>query len=565
TYLWVASTSFHRLQWIQGESKAYDFSFQYHAKGNSGPLPVADAEVLLNGQLNLKVLQVTPSATLALMQFVADAAHSKSYQPYTAPMLVHFANDGKVQQVQVAYPNSELHAQIGDLVRYIQMVIPQTSDKLWKTTESHDIGEYPAQYAVEADHSITKRKLGYIRLSGLGLNEDNARAIVQASNFAITLPTTHSSWVNTIDGKEEFAITTNSFKFQVSATAKLQARSEPPMWPAEIAAVTNEEMFLAYAAALPASQPPTLRASLNLDFSKELQNALNRYPMTAGARMGWVKRLSERITEDPLAADLVAETLLKEQVRDEQQLSLLLALQMAGTPESQQALSRLITTSGFSPKGRERAVVSAGQVRNPSDALLDTLKHVATNASEEREFAKTALLNYGALIRYRLEHDPVAATSRVSELQNMLMSESSNTRTVIHALGNTRHPDIATSLAPYLENTDPSIRKAASFAFRNLDDEQSLDTLYEATKNESDIGVRREQIAAITLREPTPETVLVAQDLLAREQAAPLRVVLAQYLTKHKNTYPSIKLLFRKLFTIESNPAVQDELRRGMN
>ncbi|PKF76535.1 hypothetical protein CW749_26790 [Vibrio sp. vnigr-6D03] len=182
----------------------------------------------------------------------------------------------------------------------------------------------------------------------------------------------------------------------------------------------------------------------------------------------------------------IAEMLADEQFTPDERQAILMALQEANTPESEQYLASLITDKTIPERYRAAGMVNLAYMDNTSQVAMDSLKHVY-HEKETPMLSETALFNIGNVSNRNTQLSP----DGVNTIEKAIEDTASGSRDRVIALQaavNTNDPNFSGTYLKAMKSNDPRERWVAAIgAIRN---EQTRETaLNYVLDNENMVGV----------------------------------------------------------------------------
>jgi len=533
-----------------GSARGYALSFSTRVSSPGLPARLTT----LDGRLAVRVVAGEGGGTalavgLESLRVVVDGAPQPAMERrYAVPFVVAIAPDGRLGAS--LFPPSLAQgdrALLDGTIRAFQVVLPPAPGEAWEETETDHVGTFVAGYRRTAAGAIEKAKLRYAAVHPPALF--SVRVVSSAVHAELDGA---GPWLARAQGAEELQLAPAGDAS--AATVHARFRLEPAGAPVPSAAIWRDEAVAAARAGLDAG-PPAPSA-----WDEAERQAARRRLEAAGITLdALVERArTARLPDPDLAHDLAAylrafpEAAARvprkvAEVGDAAAALLLHALELAGTPEAQEALLDVAEGGGQARANRIRALVALNGVEAPTADTLERLERAARGAGAERSgVASTALLALGALAPRGSD----GAGERIARDLTRALEGAADPRqeqVLLLALENAAAPLPADALARCLASPDEGVRQVAARLGGLAVEGDPTGMLLAALAREQDAQVRAEIVAGLLTRPADPRANLAIAAALAggQEPAAIVRLRMVAYLARQGPLLPANRDLLR--------------------
>jgi hypothetical protein len=533
-----------------GSARAYALSFSTTV--SSPGLP--PRETTLDGRLAVRVVAgedgapgLALAAALESPRVVVDGARQPAMEArWAVPFVVAIAPDGRLGASR--FPPSLAQgdrAVLDGTLRAFQVVLPAAPGGGWDATEEDQIGTFVAAYR-RAGAGVEKAKLRYAAVHPPALF---SAQVVSSALRAELDP--DGPWLSRAEGAEELRLAPAAGGPATTVRARFRLEQEGSPAPGD--AIWRDEALAAARARVDAG-PPAPSA-----WDEAERRAARRRFQAAGVALdglvaragtarlpapGLVQELAAYLRAFPEAAARVPRAVAA--AGDGAAALLLHALELAGTPEAQDALLDVAEGGGQARRNRIRALVALNGVEAPTADTLERLERDARGAGGERSgVASTALLALGALA----PRAPGAEGERiVGDLTRALEgADPQREHLLLLALENAEAPLPAGALERGLASPHAGVRQVAARLGGIAAEGDPTGLLLAALAREGDAQVRAELVAALLARPADPRANLAIAAALTGggEPAAMVRVRMVAYLARQLPHFPANRELLR--------------------
>ncbi len=519
----------------------------------------------LSGILNMRIFDTKKDRVRMGFQLstVDFTINDQAIEEFTALLqtffLVEMSLEGKPLNFHFPrYINPANQKFIKEIINNVQIILTKDVEKKsWQTQEMSNMGFYQAHYQHQNNANIHKQKIDYLSINLQGQDNTelfNLRGEIKQTTFTAQLAK-QKSWLASLKGQEHIELYTQNGKLaDIRTTIQLTASNDVQdpnlgIW----LAVNNYDHILTMFAdatdnvslskdVLEQLKQKGLRQQYaNTDLSTLVSQMYEKFSKAKSIKTQEIVRysneLEEYLTAYPDAALQMPELL--DELNPSGKLSsyLIGALENAGTPQAQQALSTIAIN--FEPEAKERAIqatMSFNFIKVTEAGAVETLWKLADNEDSER--SSTAILALGSVV----SNTPIPQQKEAisSEITQRLHQRGEDTATLLGAIGNSRDSSLLPDVEPYLNDADPYVRIEAVEALRHFDDSVSLQYIIDISTGDEYQTVRKSALYALRQRQEHEKIQAVnpLSQYLPHESDAPLRATIIQFLGEHKSDNP---------------------------
>jgi tetratricopeptide (TPR) repeat protein len=542
------------LTWRIGNSQRYrvavESSFVMTMPGGSGQT----MGLRIDGVLEQSTLAISSAGVMTGMRFsslnltIDGAADQGVNQALQSPFRTLFNKNG--QPINFEFPAALAPEQrdiLKNLVNMFQVILDE--DDTWETTESNASGSYKARYVRKSNAEVSKQKLFYLPVGPTG------SAPKVESTETIALDRNHD-WLTQMTLDE--VVTTNEVG---SVPTRVTNHATIKLLPAPSQAATNTWDFAAVESDRLADSRANLPAISHQEARQRLAATLRELEQADEGRGELINRLRDLLLVDDLLPEVLLDTLRTEELTTRTRADLYLALELAGTPASQTALSTVLVDSNWPPQDAMRAIVALGAVSDPTENTLATLWDLARSnlaGTTRRDLPGTAALAIGSIGNNLRESEAVDYSALRSDLLASASSaiEPQERAVYLYALANTGDPDplLKRDLVSYLDDPSSEVRSAAAKSLARLGSDEVETELLKRVKQEPSGQARASMIEALTTWEnPPAEALEWTQQALWQEPDERARYNMAVLLGNNLDAYPENRRTLEQL--LESEPS----------
>lgn len=245
-------------------------------------------------------------------------------------------------------------------------------------------------------------------------------------------------------------------------------------------------------------------------------------------------RLRRFLKENPSMVGEIPGILLRDEPSLDTSATLILALEVTGTPPAQRALTDIYGNRSYRHMDRVRAVIGAGGVEVPTREAISSLWSAAGQRSDglDVDVSNTAILSIGVAGSHlrRLE-SPDYLEVRESLVAGLHGTVATDEQTMLlKSIGNLHDRSLGTEVVGYLFAESVPVRASAAQALGLMRDESARPVLLQILEAEPR-GVVRAEIVGTLRKFPVDQLALrTVNKLLLDERHTDARAEMAEYL-----------------------------------
>lgn len=547
---------------VPGSSRAYALNFSTTVSSAGG----APRETVLEGRLNVRVVAGAGGGSalavqLAPLRVLVDGEPQPAMERrWAAPFVVAIGTRGALGAS--LFP-PELapgdRAVLDGAIRAFQVVLPAEPRDAWEETESDQVGTFVASYRRGGPGVVEKKKARYTSVRPPALVFPQVLASVLRAELDGAGP-----WLARAEGSERLRFAPEGGP--PLATVEARFGLEPAGAPEASAAVWRDEAVRAARVGVNAPGPAS---SAWDDAEREAtRQRLEERRVTIDQLVARAR--TSRGPDPALAHELAAYLRIFPEAAarfpdfvrgaDDSTAQLLLhALELAGTPESQDALADVAESSGQSRDDRMRALVALGGVQAPTAGTLERLERDARAAGsgDRSGIASTALLALGAATaNATAEAGERVVRDLAADLRGTRDSERQ--RLLLLALENAHAALPPEALAPHLASPDARVREVAARVAGAAEGGDPTGDLLAALAREPNAQVRAEMVGGLLARpaDARANATIASALVEGREPAAAVRVRMVAYLARQIPVFPANRDVLRACLPRERDRSV---------
>ncbi|RLC09178.1 MAG: hypothetical protein DRI57_22615 [Deltaproteobacteria bacterium] len=519
---------------------------------------------------------------------------------YETFFIVAFSKQGTPSMFYFPNPlDPKDKSSLSELVKIAQLFMP--SKKLskewvegkhqWVKKEKRASGKFEAEYFVHKDEcdTIVKRNLRCLSvlsndMSSPGSEKVNLTGHVIHSEFKGRIEP-DVSWLASFSGSEQFEIRAGKNVWSVSeGTINLRLREFDPnpslaIWKEDQGVKAIIQSFAdpdkkADTKAIGAWEQERMKGMAeqfkNVSVSELLADIKDA--LEAGNNQSEMARLTHTLRDFletyPEKALSVPDLIKNMALSDQGAGSVLLALQLAGHPQAQDALKTVFEDGEQLSDNRLRAIVASGGIKAPEKPLIESLFNLSENREdaddEDLERSDTGFLALGILSDALSKGENPSDAQGINErILNYLENSDDERERIIclKALDNSAAPSIIPEIEPYLVSESVAERSAAVGTLRNFSDDYSLELLAEALENDPETSVRDTAVEALAERGGISEVEHVRKQL-SEETDENLRRKMIRFLGENRT--PDVTETLKSQLEKESSRAAAKDIFRAL-
>jgi HEAT repeat protein len=557
------------IQWQAGMAQQYrvlsESSMQMDATTAGG---ASSIRVQLQGLLNMLTLEADNDEVLVGFQLssvelaINDVVDADTNRSLGMPFRVRFAPDG--MPLVFEYPaevSTRSRSMLENLVRTFQVSLDPGDS--WVMQETNGSGTYEAAYQRTGPDRFEKNKLGFSNtaagmLSWSELESTETIRLATGRDWLASMTVTETMR-SAGQGGPAMAVN-NHATLELIPGAQLALRPDTWLFTASVAAVDDMATVKAKRP-VPNMTPEQARRQI-LATVPELDEAKQ-------GRLSLIHRLSDLLLVDASMPEVILEVLQTQDLDDRTRADLFLVLERAGTDSAQAALVKVIIDDSWALEDGMRAIVAMGGVEEPAPESVSALwDAVQSGYGDERQrMANAATFALGSVGNTMREaDDPEYASLRSSLLSSATGSFDVDQRShFIAALGNTNDPTLANEVVEFMNDSEPSIRRAAALSLGSLGTDQVADALVSHYGNENNGYVRgaiAESLQSWT--QPTDSAMVMFRQTVQTETDERTRYNIAMLLSQNLEKFPENEAALREIMRNEPSKRIRQNVGEAL-
>ena len=557
------------IQWQAGMAQQYrvlsESTMQMEAATAGG---ASSIHVQLQGLLNMLTLEADNDEVLVGFQLssaelaINDVVDADTNRALGMPFRVRFATDG--MPLAFEYPaevSTRNRSMLENLVRTFQVSLDPADD--WVMQETNASGTYEAAYQRTGPNRLEKSKLRFNSTAAgmLSWSELESTETIRLETGRDWLASMTVAETMRSDGQGGPAMAVhNHATLELIPGVQLALSPDTWLFAASVAAVDDMATVKAKRP-VPNMTPEQARRQI-LATVPELDAA------TQG-RLALIHRLSDLLLVDASMPDVILEVLQTQDLDDRTRADLYLVLERAGTESAQAALVNVINDNSWALEDGMRAIVAMIGVEEPAAESISALWDTAQSGygDERQRMANAATFALGSVGNTMREADnPEYASLRSSLLGSATGSFDVNQRSnFITALGNTNDPTLATEVVEFMNDSEPSIRRAAALSLGSLGTDQVAGVLMSHYGNE-DNGYVRGAIAESlqSWTKPTDSAMAMFRQAVQTEADERTRYNIATLLARNLAKFPGNEAALREIMRNEPSKRIRQKVGEAL-
>ncbi|MEM7207232.1 MAG: HEAT repeat domain-containing protein [Pseudomonadota bacterium] len=551
------------LSWDNDDPQFYKVSFDSSMQMSSGA-GNNDFQVTIRSGLVMSVLSAGSQDTrvgfkLSNLSFrISGQSDPEMNRFLQKPFRVTFSRSGVPLQFEFSEGlNEQEQTILENLIRTFTVSISGDKNS-WTSQESVASGTYKASYERTDSGTFEKSKSHF--------EAANASPMFNGAEIASTeLIELYSgqNWLSrmTIDETLESKSTSGpSIRVHNRASIKLSSGNT--------FSVTKDQWN--FAAAEPEQSAPdaeSKKVKMSVEEARRsLKTKIAILDSTEQGRSTVIHELKDLLRVDGSIPQFLLLQMQTGEITDRTRADLYLALELAATTEAQAALTDVVTQPDWSTRDSMRALVALAGITDPSPQTLTVLWDTAH--AQRGQISTTATYSLGSVgSRMKATDNPEYLTLRDSLLNQAFSAGDTNERvTFIHSLGNTRDAEIAPEIGTFLQDSDPSVRRAAALSLGLMQSTYSTESLVAQFDKESDSQVRG-AIAQSLKHLPIADSAPVMESMnraIVSERDESARYAMANFLASNLDKHPDYKADLKQLMREEPSKRIRQAIGEAL-
>lgn len=541
-------------------------------------------ELTLSGVLSVFILQESASTRLIAIQVVPrslilrlngelpPASDQAALRRELEETIVYaqLTVQGKVQAIWLYRGGPFSHGIARTMVALLQVVQPESPQEMWEVSEEAPEGAFLVRYRVER-RTASVWEIQKQRLHAMEVAADTfpvAYNLHPQGDLRIAYDPM-KQLIRRVEGTIRLLCIARSQTLAESTTSVLMHQTDT----IPLAERRRTQLLVHYRSILTEKQPlrgtplgglderQQARQILGQETYASLKKALAQLP--DNAEMSQLTALSQKwralIILDESVIDKVVQQLRSLSFKTARAQVLIVALSQSNRTAAQQALCRL---ADFFLQRRDYDsyhyyVACLGLLEFPSESVLHWL--IKRAQSPSLTVARPALLALGAVGRslQRVQKQNAANAALKTILKQLQKAQSEKEIEVaLCALGNLGHPDALPVLEPFLHHPDATLRAAATFSLRYIEQAKGERLLLQMLQDPAH-EVRLEAITALGYRRLSDALLPELTAYLQREPQKVLRRTLIEVLWQQRNHLQGLRTLLAQIATHDPDEEVR--------
>lgn len=401
--------------------------------------------------------------------------------------------------------SAEIVNRLQGLLQGFSLALDADGSKLkWQSSEYDSVGQYSANYERPdlPSRRVTKRRMTYLRAhpaSGFGIKEPMRVRVIKSE--APAQLDEEAAWLQHLESREHLVVTRSNGS--MVADLKLSLWLERSQEDASDMALVNAPAGVKWRKQTDAPLVAEPRRPDPPDFMKvlPLDAALSQYAemMRSGGKNSIAKAadfLAMYLRARPEMAQEIMKLLAQQVIPKDLEATIFLALEMAGTKESHDALISGLSQDHTSAN-RSRAAAALPDIPKPEPRTLDALRETARTAvaespDETRLVRNSASFAIGTLERRTRVSYPALAKQAVAEMRSSLSTARGDQAQAValDAIANSGNAELLTDVKPLLAAPEGLVRAHAIEAMGSMPPEANQDMFGPLIANEQDPRIR---------------------------------------------------------------------------
>lgn len=527
---------------------------------------VQTLQVQLQGVLDMQTLETSNNAAVIGMRFrsvdflIGGKTDPATNQALTTPFRVRFVAGGIPESFEfpadIASKNRDI---LQNLIRMFQ--VSMHSDSTWTAREVDANGSYDAVYKRTSVNDIFKTKHDLAGSTNNSLFKDS----VFQSKSVIRIGDQHD-WIKEMlvdDTRNTKNLSDFNLKIQNHASIKLileKAQLSHSIWNFVASAALTDS----------ADQNQTISRLTPEQARQQMLSVLGSLNTAEKDRIIWIHRLRDLLRVDSTLPDALLNELKAGQLSDRTQADIYLALEEAGNVAAQKALVSVISDPAWSQRHAMRAIVALAGIKEPTPETLSALWQAANRSqlhTDRHRLVSTATYALGSIggamnavnnpaypaLRAQLEQGALTGGGSADDIEIRM--------NYVNALGNTRDKTLSNTLTDLLDDSAPSIRRAAALSLNTIGVDEAADKLLLRFNQEQNRSVRSAMVESlVNWSSPTQSALAGIAAQVRTEPYERARYYMAQFLGNHLDTYPGNRQVLQDLLRTEPSQRIRQSV-----
>lgn len=214
------------------------------------------------------------------------------------------------------------------------------------------------------------------------------------------------------------------------------------------------------------------------------------------------------------------------------------ALSAAGHADAQASLLKAIISKSNDPKAVIALLPNLAAIENPTNQTIITMQDFIAIVKDP-EIKTTSQLVLGAFANKLSLEQAKPIIDRFAKALQFTKSPEDQRRFLL-ALGNIGKPEILPVIEPFIQNSNPVLRAAATTALRKLPNVSVDEILLRQLAQDNDANVRLETVSIFGLRKITPVIYAAQKDAFIKDKSVRVRLTILDNLWKVRQDFPEV-------------------------
>ncbi|KPA12527.1 conserved hypothetical protein, secreted [Candidatus Magnetomorum sp. HK-1] len=484
-----------------------------------------------------------------------------------------------------SYLDIQSRMSLSEIIFGIQTFVPLSDNhfqpKKWRSEERHAFGMFKVEYMLEPHNcnSLIKQNVRCTALKDLDrtmLKADQVqfRGILELSNHHITVSEKGASWIEAYTGEEILAIYASQHAVWYRRHTKIimnldtrQPNGDLFIWKTNTPVSQLIDKFVSLNESNQSKQKPMkkLTASERIPLAAQLELLQKDISSNVDQEIisQRIQLLKKYLTQFPEEISFIPHLIKNLNIQDSVAEQIILTLEMIGNEEAQNAMSEIYLDYNQAPDIRQKAIISAGGLSEPSMTTIDRLFQLISQEQSKTDtdinHSDAAILSIGLLTQtLYLQKDNESAKNVFKRLTSLLQAFSDERHVIVclKAIGNTKIPDGASTLIPYLNSESHLARKTAVIALGNLDVAAKNEDETQGIEADPEINTEKEISSSKSI---TSNVSMRLIEHLNKESQADIRQDIIEAIIKRKE--PEVMDTLDNILHDETDIHLQDMIR----
>ncbi len=239
---------------------------------------------------------------------------------------------------------------------------------------------------------------------------------------------------------------------------------------------------------------------------------------------------------------------------DKKAAALINVLELAGTPEAQHILTRIVSAEDFGHMNRIRAVIALGGVERPTDESIAFLWNTYTQREDasQKDLSNTSLLSLGIL--GPKSGQPSQIEQKLKDEFVQAAGDNEKKRVLLLSMQNADAENFEPQIFEALDDNSPNVKDAAVKALHGVDNPKVREHLLKLFTTTEDVKVRRRLVRTLMSIPPDDRLMQRARKNLFDDPDNLVRKEIILYLFRYRSLYPENISTLERFKKVERDP-----------